>query len=612
MSLQSLRQQLSQRAHPDSMSTWSASIRVGVFAILELVWIVLAVVCHLHVIEIGDGQILRIKTIWTTFAVLYQVIATAPLAGVLAYAFSCEWSRRGPQSQSRGSIAVSSLTAGLMDRGIYALFKRASLQFILAFIASLLATILSAVAPATISINPILLNRPTTLSVGSFDDLDPTATIAGAFLSNALVFMEQIQNVSYGFDMPPGVLFGMPGRGLLGQNLSWTYDVVYYNYTCTYRAPTYQLFDQGNPVWDRIQWVVDGEIYESDSSVASARPTLADRTGFFETGYDISPLSGIWPLTSSNEGSNGTLAWLFIGINNATYGHDQYYSDIPWRVEFLSLQNLPTKNTTYNGTGFSDLWPVGTPTTGNASTEVLAVNASYSNTASILLCDPHIRNETRLISLVDETFTVGEPMSQDDAVYESSQDYGPDGAGTALSTILNPLLGGNTQKFSARRSPDNNITLSMVNWAAGNLTLQALNDSGDYFGVAHYDTPLPPDVIASNIGRYVQSAAKAYLVQGLLPISGLSVNETGAYASNAQQLLAVTVMQTSLEQMFATVGLVVLILTAVISLLFVGIGNLPLTVSTVETVLQGKENISRERVANNISYESVPLRPLSE
>ncbi|KAF7966512.1 hypothetical protein HWV62_38094 [Athelia sp. TMB] len=293
-------------------------------------------------------------------------IATAPLAGVLAYAFSCEWSRRGPQNQSSGSIAVSTLTVGLMDRGIYALFKRASLQFILAFIASLLATILSAVAPATISINPILLNRPTTLSVGSFDNLDSTAAIAGAFLSNALVFMEQIQNVSYGFDMPPGVLFGMPGRDLLGQNLSWTYNVVYYNYTCTYRAPTYQLFDQGNPVWDRVQWVVDGEIYESDSSVASARPTLADRTGFFETGYDISPLSGIWPLTSGNEGSNGTLAWLFIGINNATYGHDQYYSDIPWRVEFLSLQNLPTKNTTYNGTGFSDLWPAGAPPTGNA------------------------------------------------------------------------------------------------------------------------------------------------------------------------------------------------------------------------------------------------------
>ena len=292
MSLQSLRQQLSQRAHPDSMSTWSASIRVGVFALLELVWIILAVVCHLRIVEIGDGQILRIKTIWTTFAVLYQVIATAPLAGVLAYAFSCEWSRRGPQSQSRGSIAVSTLTVGLMDRGIYALFKRASLPFILAFITSLLATILSAVAPATISINPTLLNRPATLSVGSFNDLDPTAAVAGAFLSNALVFMEQVQNVSYGFDMPPGVLFGMPSRDLLGQNLSWTYDVVYYNYTCSYRAPTYQLFDQGNPVWDRIQWVVDGEIYEPDYSVASARPTLADRTGFFETGYDISPLAG--------------------------------------------------------------------------------------------------------------------------------------------------------------------------------------------------------------------------------------------------------------------------------------------------------------------------------
>ncbi|KZP12154.1 hypothetical protein FIBSPDRAFT_898376 [Athelia psychrophila] len=89
MSLKSLKQQLSKkslshRAHPDSMTTWSASIRLGVFACLELAWIILAVVCRIKVIEIGDGDMLRIKTVWITFAVLYQVIATAPLVGVLA------------------------------------------------------------------------------------------------------------------------------------------------------------------------------------------------------------------------------------------------------------------------------------------------------------------------------------------------------------------------------------------------------------------------------------------------------------------------------------------------------------------------------------------------
>lgn len=297
-SLESLKQQLSKkalsrRAHPESMSTWSASTRVGIFALLELVWIMLAVVCSVKVVEVKDGQILRIKTVWTTFAVLYHVIATAPLVGVLAYVFSCEWSRRGITPQSTGiATRVSTLTAGLVDRSVYAVFRNASLPFILAFIASVMATILGAVAPATISINPIYLNRSTSFSVGNFDVFNETTMVAAAFLSNALVFLEQTQNVSYGYDMPNGTLFGMPSRDYLGQNLSWTFDVVYYDYTCSYRAPMYQLFDQGYPVWDRVQWVVDDVTFISDDQVPGARPTLTDRTGFFDTGYDIAPLSG--------------------------------------------------------------------------------------------------------------------------------------------------------------------------------------------------------------------------------------------------------------------------------------------------------------------------------
>lgn len=133
------------------------------------------------------------------------------------------------------------------------------------------------------------------------------------------------------------------------------------------------------------------------------------------------------------------------------------------------------------------------------------------------------------------------------------------------------------------------VPLSPVNWAAGELTLQALNhSSSEFYGVAYYDVPVAPEVIASNIGKYVQSAAKSYLVQGLLPISGQNIS-AGSSASDAQILQSVTTLQTSLEQMFATVGLVVLILIAAIALLIVGIGSLPLTVSAVQTVLDGKE-----------------------
>ncbi|KZP12171.1 hypothetical protein FIBSPDRAFT_898391 [Athelia psychrophila] len=490
----------------------------------ELVWIILAVMCRVRVIEIGDGEMLRIKTVWTVFAVLYQFIATAPLADVLAYVFFCEWNCGGIQRRSKGGIAVSTLAVGLVDRGIYASFKRSSLPFILAFLASLFATILSAVAPAVISINPIHLNQTAYFSVGTFFN-----TSAGAeFTSNALVFLEQIQNFSYGYDMPAGTLFSMPSREYLSQNPSWTFDVVHYNYTCSYRAPTYQLSlqAQDSSAWESVEWVVDDAKYIFDTtSVPGVRPALTDRTGFFETGL-VQLAIGVWPLINwFGAENNGTIAWFFIGT---TYGHAGF-DELPWRIEFLSLENIPTQNTTYNSTGFSDLWPL-------AAVPQSAIDESASEE--------------------EESGTFG---------------YGP-----ILSAILNPLLqgDGSSQKFSARRSWKRDFPLSPVNWAAGALTLQALGNASKISsvnGVAYYDFPLAPEV-------------------------------------------SVTALQTSLEQLAATIGLVVLIVILAIALLIVGIGSLPLTVSTVERVLQRNNgnNGDSERIAMNTSYESIPLKYLSE
>lgn len=288
---------------------------------------------------------------------------------------------------------------------------------------------------------------------------------------------------------------------------------------------------------------------------------------------------GIWPLVSLTV-SDGTMAWLFIGANNATYS-DQGWG-VPWPIEFLSLESIPSQNTMHDISGFRFLWPSGTPNVTDPSGIIQSVNASYSNTASILQCNPNFRNETRLIKMANETFTIHEVVSPNDV--ESTEDWGYDGVGAVLNGILNPLLGSNSLKFSARRTWGMKVLpTSPVNWVAGELTLQALNNThkSNVGGVAYYDVPLAPEVIASNIGRYVQSAARPYLAHSLsLP---------GTIAQNAQMQVSVPVLQTSLEQMVATIVLVALIMILAITLLIIGIGNLPLTVSTVETVLQGKE-----------------------
>ncbi|KAF7968296.1 hypothetical protein HWV62_31043 [Athelia sp. TMB] len=534
------------------MSALSVMIRVGLFMVLELAWIGFAVVCYSKHISIGSGgDVLRIKAVWTTFTVFYQLVATGPLVGVFMYTFSCEWNRRGVHHQSKEGIAVSTLTAGMADRGIYALFKRGSVPFILAFIASLLTTTLGTVAPATISINPTSLNQSTSFLVGSFQGLFiPTVTTATSILSNALVVLEQVQNVSYGYDMPPGTLFGMPGRSQLGQNLTWIYDVVYFNYTFTYFISRY--------------------------------------------------ITGIWPLKINPPTvDNGTLAWLFIGANESIYlTGDQFYpTHQSWLVEFLSMESIPIQNTTYNSTGFRDIWPMGTPTVNGVTGEgVLAVNASYSNSASVLLCNPHIRNETHWISQINQTFSVHETVPQSTETEE--KDWGTLGdAASSLSTILNPLLGASNQKYTARPYLSDDSPMSPVNLAAGQLTLQALNHTfavGDYLeGVTYYDVPLHPELIASKIGFYLQSAAKTQLVYGLLPITYDATQaqaKVGTIADNALIVVSVTILQTSLEQMLAAIALLVAIIILLVGLLIAGIGSQPLTVATVEMVLHGKRS----------------------
>lgn len=288
--------------------------------------------------------------------------------------------------------------------------------------------------------------------------------------------------------------------------------------------------------------------------------------------------------------NDGTIAWLFIGTNNATYIDYSGQSWVsPWLVEFSTLETIPAQNTTYNRTGFSDLWPWGTPNVTVIGTPytppVEAVNASYSNPASILQCNLNSRNETRLIMMVNQAVTIHEVPSLN--VFEESgdseYDWGYQGTGPVLAGFLNPLLGGASPKFSAMESSA--TPLSPVNWAAGELTLRAFGNASQSTvnGVAYYDAPPAPEAIASQIGKYVQSASKPYLIQGLLPRS------IGVPARDAQILLPVTAFQTSLEQMFATICFVVLILILVITLLIIGIGSLPLTVSTVETFLQRKE-----------------------
>ena len=265
------------------------------------------------------------------------------------------------------------------------------------------------------------------------------------------------------------------------------------------------------------------------------------------------------------------------------------------------MESIPIQNTTYNSTGFRDIWPMGTPSVNGETGEgVVAVNASYSNSASVLLCDPHIRNETRWISQINQTFSVHEALSQSTSDFTETEegDWGTLGdAASSLSTILNPLLGASNQKYTARPGTSGDSPMSPVNLAAGQLTLQALNHTfaaGDYLeGVTFYDTPLAPEVIASNIGRYVQSAAKPRLVYGLLPIAydDTSKAMVGTDAENALMVVSMTILQTSLEQMLATVALFVAIMISIVGLLTTGIGSQPLTVATVEMVLhEGKSS----------------------
>ncbi|KAF7977171.1 hypothetical protein HWV62_4607 [Athelia sp. TMB] len=218
-------------------------------------------------------------------------------------------------------------------------------------------------------------------------------------------------------------------------------------------------------------------------------------------------------------------------------------------------------------------------------------------------------------------------------------------AGTpfVLATFLNPLLGDGSLKFSARRNilkfsarrnmfSELDIPLSPINWAAGQLTLRAMNFTAEYNksvgGLTYWNVPLAPEVIAAKIGGYIQSAAKAYLVQGLLPNASDNGSTAGEPAMNALMLQSVTILQTSADQLFGTIALVASILILAVALLYVGIGDIPLTVSTVEEVLKEKDDLDAQGVQMKIDptaahesetdraeaheFEIIPLHRLSE
>lgn len=195
------------------------------------------------------------------------------LSSVFTTSFASEWTHLlDPQSRldSGRKDRVSTLTAGAIPRISHFLSWKCSRGFRYAFKAWGSGLVLAVMAPSSIDLQ--LINQPdpmTDIFVGNLTikamemfDNPPTD-----FTAPIIQLEQQFLNVTYIAKTEPGVFIPWPSLNILEDvhDVNYTSDVVYYNHTCTFAAPSIipgpgdvvcgliWKTDEKGPVWTSLE-----------------------------------------------------------------------------------------------------------------------------------------------------------------------------------------------------------------------------------------------------------------------------------------------------------------------------------------------------------------------
>ncbi|KAF5354795.1 hypothetical protein D9756_005769 [Leucocoprinus leucothites] len=442
-------------------------IRVGTFILIELGFISLASVAvskpralPLHLMP--SISLTEAKGALTLICIIWHGLAIFAVKEILLHIFSAEWMeqvRRSGKLVLRETDVVSRMTTGYVDQVIHFSSRKATMPFRLGFICALLLIALNAIGPSTVTVNTFSGQRPMMVNIANLTMTQNLVNSNVGLLvpdrANLVTRLEQLENSIYGFRAEqPNILIPWPSSDLISSNSTIQYksDVITYNFTCSWRAPS-NISDISLLIQiDGQNWTIftDGLGSNPLTELLDAVILPLEMDGTIG-GPANSPLSGFF----------------LVGSNTTLSGHVA-----------LNLEGVPTV-------------PV---SSGQLIQSTTAENATEVLLATSLLCDPQLRISPATVTL--QTGSLWADIHQGSPVVKNI----PQEAANALFS-QSLLFAASTREAYGDQSLVNNIARILF----------LADPSFEYDENPAGIKPLPIGEINQRMNRVLLSSAKAYL-----------------------------------------------------------------------------------------------------
>ncbi|KIJ23789.1 hypothetical protein M422DRAFT_39456 [Sphaerobolus stellatus SS14] len=341
--------------------SWRFFLYISGFVILESLFLLLAAVCLPRPLilnkMLSDYSLPEVKGAFTILLIFWQTLSTVLVKSIVMDIFSSEWHEQAARSGvliPRETDKVSTLTAGYREKITY-FFSKGSGAFRIAFIISLFLLAIGGLAPGSLGVSTVLIDKKTTIRVAKLTmGYEQTVDFSGPFSlilerAGKITTTEQTENTTFKYAMPSNWIIPTPGSNSMTDNNStgsMTYfsDLVHFNYSCSWKIPLSGI-DNGTISDGNVDW---GIFIAPDVTVYRA---------------------GIFPLLSAGPANISLSAYIFLG-SNSTVPNARNPDESP--LSGINLDDLPTDSAT-------DFYPW---KGSNETSSALLV--------TMLVCDPHM------------------------------------------------------------------------------------------------------------------------------------------------------------------------------------------------------------------------------
>jgi len=232
-----------------------------VFAILQVVFIILAAYCLARPLPLSLITVFSQAEVVGGFAVVFNVWQKIAL-GIGQYIADDILDREKPPGppispptaatspQAAKAVGeqeeIGSLVLGFLPWQVIHISKgRSSLKFKMAFFACMSIFALGSLAPGTIVAATNLIKTPTTIQIGQLlsqvQENETQALVTTASRASLILRLEKIEKSPFGFKLPPNMLAPLPRVNLSTFNATVEYDtdVIEFHHDCHWEAPQF-------------------------------------------------------------------------------------------------------------------------------------------------------------------------------------------------------------------------------------------------------------------------------------------------------------------------------------------------------------------------------------